>query len=72
MLEYDDPQHEENEDTKLKNDWASNRYRHLVNNSVGKKSENYSQTFVVDEVDEVVDGCMWSLENFKKVRVISL
>lgn len=59
-------------DTKLKEEWSSNRFRHLVNNSVGKHNENFSRGFVVEETNEVVNGYMWSLETFKKVNCFHL
>ena len=52
-----------------KSEWASNKYRHLSNNSIGKKSNSFKKSFVVEEIDDVVNGYMWSLENFKKVRI---
>ena len=51
-----------------KSEWASNKYRHLVNNSIGKKSDDFKKSFIVEEIDDVVNGYMWSLEKFKQVR----
>lgn len=70
-MEYDDPQNTDSTGSQLENEWASNRYRHLVNNSIGKKSEKYSTSFVVEEIDDTVNGCMWSLDKFKQVSVTS-
>ena len=65
VIEYEDTSRPQG-----KQQWADNKYRHLVNNSIGKKSKDFAKTFTVEEVNEVVEGYMWSLEKFKKVRKI--
>ena len=46
--------------------WTTNRFRHLVNNSVGKTSDKFHEKFTVELTGKVVNGYMWSLDNFKE------
>ncbi len=64
VLEYEDKTVGSGPNT----EWTNNKYRHLVNNSIGKTSEDFTKTFMVEEIDDVVKGYMWSLDKFKKVR----
>lgn len=64
MLEYED----ETVGSGPNVEWTNNKYRHLVNNSIGKTSKDFTKTFMVEEIDDVVKGYMWSLDKFKKVR----
>lgn len=64
---YDDPQFTQNCDSKLNTEWINNKYRHLVNNSVGKKSKKFGKPFIVPETETTVDDHMWSLQQFKDV-----
>lgn len=45
--------------------WVTNQFRHLVNNSIGKTSSKFHEPFMVELTGHVVNGYMWSLENFK-------
>ena len=67
MLQYDEISQEfpcEHE----KKEWDRDKFRHLVNNSIVKKSKEFSQSFVVEETNDVVIDYMWSLDKFKKAR----
>lgn len=44
----------------------TNQFRHLVNNSIGKTSSKFHEPFTVELTGNVVNGYMWSLENFKE------
>ena len=63
--EYDIPQNLMNKNDR--NEWSANKFRHLVNNSIGKTNKNFSNEFVAEETNETVHGCMWSLESFRTV-----
>jgi len=65
--EYDDPQHSEDSQSKVGDQWTNNRFRHLVNNSVGKKSSNFKDSFVDEATGSTINGCMWSLQSFREV-----
>jgi hypothetical protein len=48
----------------------SNAYIHLVNNSIGKNSENFGKVFTAENGDKI-EGCMWSYEqiaNYMKFK----
>lgn len=70
MDEYDVPQNFMN--TNDKNEWSANKFRHLVNNSIGKKNKNFSNEFLAEETNETIRGCMWSLETFRTVSNLGL
>eukprot|EP01038_Epipyxis_sp_PR26KG_P012342 gene12342-16553_t len=42
-----------------------NQYIHLVNNSIGKNSENFTKK-IIAENDEEIDGYMWSFDSFRR------
>jgi len=43
----------------------SNSFIHLVNNSIGKNSDNFNKTVTVEN-GETIEGYMWSFDSFKK------
>lgn len=45
--------------------WITNKYRHLVNNSIGKTSSNFHKTFTVELTGNTVHGYMWTLASFQ-------
>jgi tubulin monoglycylase TTLL3/8 len=46
-------------------DNLENSYAHLVNNSIGKNSENFTKT-VVAENGQLIEGYMWSYDDFSQ------
>ena len=64
-VKYDSPLNCEKQD--VKTEWITNNFRHLVNNSVNKDNPDFSDSFEDEETGQKIEGCMWSLENFRKV-----
>ncbi len=45
--------------------WDNDKYRHLVNNSVAKRSADFERTFVAENGTQIV-GHMWPLKEFEE------
>ena len=45
--------------------WDDDKYRHLVNNSVAKRSADFEKTFVAENGTQI-DGHMWPLKDFQE------
>jgi hypothetical protein len=52
--------------SKVGDQWTQNKFRHLVNNSIGKKSSTFKNSFVVEETNSTISGCMWPLKSFRE------
>ncbi len=46
--------------------WNKNKFKHLVNNSIIAKSKKFHKSFIVEETNSKVDGCMWTLKSFRE------
>ena len=52
----------------LDDDWEDERYRHLVNNSIAKNSENFHNEFAAENGTKVFEH-MWTIKDFQKVSL---
>ena len=64
--EYNGPSEDCGLQSDLVDQWTQNNFIHLVNNSIGKKSTNYKNSFVVEDTKSTVHGCMWALKQFQE------
>ncbi len=63
---YEDP--EDLNSKEFRYEWENNPYKHMVNNSIGKKCKKFKESFTVEETGSTVNGYMWSLDDFREVR----
>ena len=55
MEEYEGPlESAGNIQSKVGDQWTQNKFRHLVNNSIGKKSSTFKNSFVVEETNSTI------------------
>lgn len=65
---YDDPQEKSAIDSEVNKEWVKDKYIHLVNNSIARKSVDFKNDFFVENGKKVV-GHMWSLQDFSEVGI---
>ena len=64
--DYDGPVDSDGKQGEVGDKWTANIYRHLVNNSIGKRSCDFRKSFIVEETHCRVNDCMMPLEDFQE------